>query len=36
MIVQDEFNNQASAQVEFEEYIELADSETPEIEIDSE
>ncbi|BAZ25518.1 hypothetical protein NIES4073_64230 [Kalymmatonema gypsitolerans NIES-4073] len=35
MIVQDEFNNQASAQVEFEEYIELADSETPEIEIDS-
>ncbi|MHC5725134.1 MAG: hypothetical protein ACYTXY_13540 [Nostoc sp.] len=36
MIVQDEFDNQASAQAEFEEYVDhLADAVAPEIEIDS-
>ncbi|BAY35699.1 hypothetical protein NIES2111_00150 [Nostoc sp. NIES-2111] len=36
MIVQDEFDNQALAQLEFEEYIDqLADPVAPEIEIDS-
>ncbi|MFN6478833.1 hypothetical protein [Nostoc sp. DedQUE07] len=36
MIVQDEFDNQASAQEEFEEYVDhLADAVAPEIEIDS-
>ncbi|WP_413171799.1 hypothetical protein [Anabaena azotica] len=36
MIVQDEFDNQALAQIEFEEYIEqLSEELAPEIEIDS-